>query len=379
MTPIEGGEATIGGKSIQFDGPVITWVGEMPWFDGFAFGDEEGGLRFTSVDGRLIRNFKCIESERSINQVAFSESNGCRYIAICTASDIAIHRFTEGGELLVSKVYDRGGHGIYSTHSGSFLVPMGLSGLAIFTPRPDGEIDEFVFSARNARKYFYVMSLIAFANDGQELWACAGRAGGLMALMLDSKSKLSISRSLQSAIKPKDYVYSWSIGNMEMPRAAVSLSRDGEVDFFVDLMKDRMPLTWHFSDTQVVAYSMAAVGGHLVIATSKGIYTCVDIVNRFLRGELKVGVESITMRHLPVEIIDFAILYQKWVMVLLHDKVLRFDINDMLALSRFEAPEQSADHTTHMKTPGTESIWEDITMQAEVGKLASAIGQFAVA
>jgi hypothetical protein len=28
---------------------------------------------------------------------------------VCTASDIAIHRFTEGGELLVSKTYDRGG------------------------------------------------------------------------------------------------------------------------------------------------------------------------------------------------------------------------------------------------------------------------------
>ena len=132
MIPIEESEASIRGKFIRFDGPVITWVGEMPWFDGFAFGDEDGGLRFTSIDGHSLRHFKSIESERSINQVAFSQCNGCRYIATCTASDIAIHRFTEEGNLLVSKVYDWGGHGIYSTRSGSFLVPMGLSGFTVF-------------------------------------------------------------------------------------------------------------------------------------------------------------------------------------------------------------------------------------------------------
>jgi len=378
MIPIDECDATIGGKFIQFDGPVITCVGAMPWFDGFVFGDEEGMLRFTSIDGRLRSIFKSIESERCINRVAFSESNGCRYIAICTASDIAIHRFTEGGTLLTSKVYDRGGHGIYSTRGGSFLAPMGLVGLAVFTPRPDGEIGEYVLSVRNARKYFYVMSHIASADDGQDLWACAGRAGGLIALTLDKNSRPSISRSLQSAIKPKDYVYSCSIGNMNMPRAAASLSRDGEVDFFVDLMEERMPLTWHFGDTQGVAYSMAAVDGHLFIATSKGIYTCVDIVSRFLRGELKVGVEAVTVRHLPVEIIDFAILYERWMMVLLHDKVLTFDINDMLMPSRFVAPKQSADQGMLIETPATEPIWADIIMQAEVEELSSAIEQFAV-
>ena len=53
MIPIEQGEDVITGKSIEFHGPVITWVGEMPWIHGFAYGDEEGWLRFSSVDGPL--------------------------------------------------------------------------------------------------------------------------------------------------------------------------------------------------------------------------------------------------------------------------------------------------------------------------------------
>ncbi len=379
MIPIEEREATLRGKFIQFDGPVITWVGEMPWFEGVAFGDEEGELRFTTIDGRLIKRFKGIESERSINHIAFNESNGFRYIAVCTASDIAIHRFTEVGELIESKAYDWGGHGIYSTRRGSFLVPMGPAGLAVLAPRADGDIEEFVLSVRNQRKYFYLMSLIAYADDGLELWVCAGRSGGLMVLALDENGVPRISRSLQSAIKPKDYVFSCSIGDTQMPRAAVTLSRDGEVDFFADLMGDRTPLTWHFSDTQGVAYSMATVGGHLFIATSKGIYTCIDIVKRFLRGELRVGIEEVTVRHLPLEIIDFAILYERWLVVLLHDKVLRFDVNELLMPGRSTLPEQSAEEITPVETAATEPTWGDITMQSAVQRLPSAVEQFAVA
>ncbi len=135
MSVFEQGEGNISGKFIQLPGSAITWVGERPWLNGFAYGDEEGWLRFTSIDGRPAWAFKAIESDRSINQVAFSELHGFRYIAACTASDIAIHRFTEGGDLLVSKKYDWGGHGIYSTERGVFLVPMGQIGLAVITPR----------------------------------------------------------------------------------------------------------------------------------------------------------------------------------------------------------------------------------------------------
>ncbi len=379
MIPIEQSDATISGKFIRFDGPVITCVGEMPWFDGFVFGDEDGGLRFTSVNGRSISTFKSIESERSINHVAFSELNGCRYIATCTASDVAIHRLTENGNLLDSKFYDAGGHGVYATRRGSFLVPMGLLGLAIFTPRPDGEVDQTGWSGNGALKYLYSMTRIASADDGKELWACAGRSGGLMVLTLDEHGIPVLSRSLQSALKPKDYVDSCSIGNMQMPRAAITLSRDGEVDFFVDLMTDRAPLTWHFSAAHGTAYSMAVVGGHLLIATSNGIYTCVDIISRFLRGELNVGIEAVTVRHLPAEIIDFAVLYKKWVLVLLHDKVLRFDINSMLTADSSPELEHSGEQPTLTGISAEEPIWADITMQAAVEHSSSQIEECAVA
>lgn len=372
--PIEQGDENVGGKFIQFPGPVVTWVGEMPWIEGFAYGDEEGGLRFTSIDGRPAGSFKAIESDRSINQVAFSEVDGFRYIAVCTASDIAIHRFTEGGDLLVSKVYDWGGHGIHATRSGGFLVPRGPFGLAVLTPRADGHIEEAVFNDSNNMKYLYSMSRIASSDQGGELWACAGRSAGLMAITLDGNRVGQKPRSMQSALKPKDYVSACSIGNEAMPLAAVSLSRDGEVDFFVDLLKDKMPLTWHFHHAQGigVAYSLATAGGHLFILTSNGIYTCRDMVSRFLRGDLRVGVEMVTVRHLPLETIDFALAYKTWMMVLLDGKIVRFHLSDIIIPGHSIVTGQSAEQSTPAEESDSEPKWRNFTSKSKVRKLAVA-------
>lgn len=374
MIPIDEGNENIGGKFIQFPGPVITWVGEMPWIDGFAYGDEEGGLRFTSTDGLTIGTFKAIKSDRSINQVAFSERDGFRYIAVCTASDIAIHRFTEGGDLLISKAYDWGGHGIYSTRSGGFLVPMGPVGLAVLTPRADGEIEEAVFTDSKNIKYFYTMSRIASSDRGEELWACAGRSDGLMAITLDGNRVRRQPRSMQSIYKPKDYVHACSIGNNEMPLATVSLSRNGEVDFFVDLLKDKTPLTWHFQHEQGIgtAYSLATACGHIFIITSNGIYICQDIVDRFLRGELEVGVEMVTVRHLPLEAIDFALAYKTWMMVLLDDKIVRLHLKDMISPGHFIEIDESGEQLRSDGAPDSESHWTNLVLRSAVRRLAVA-------
>ena len=73
----------IGGKSLTFPGQVITWVGEMPWIKGLAYGDEDGKLRYSSIDEphKTDVPFKVIESDRPINQIAFNVFGDHRYIA----------------------------------------------------------------------------------------------------------------------------------------------------------------------------------------------------------------------------------------------------------------------------------------------------------
>ncbi len=179
---------------------------------------------------------------------------------------------------------------------------------------------------------------------------------------------------MQSARNPKDYVCACSIGNETMPLAAVSLSRDGEVDFFVDILTDKMPLTWHFNHAQGigVAYSLATAGGHLFILTSNGIYTCLDMVERFLRGELRAGVEMVTVRHLPLDVIDFALAYKTWMMVLLPDKIVRISLRDMIMTGRSIETTQSAEEATPVEASESEPLWGDIILPAAVRQLAVA-------
>jgi hypothetical protein len=371
MIPIKQGEGSVSGKVIKFRGPAITWVGVMPWLHGFVYGDEEGWLRFTSVDGPSTTNtpFKIIESDRSVNQVAFNECHGFRYIGACTASNVVIHRLIDASASVYSQEYEWGGHGIYSTGCGAFLVPRGQFGLAVITPSADGQpFREYLLKTRKFA-YFYSMCRIGITADDKELWACAGRSGGLLAIALDKGARPEMLHSFQSKKRTNDYVGVCSIATETMPLAMVSLSRNGDVDFSTDLLRDRTPLTWHFRHTQGVA----AVDGHLFILTSKGLYSCIDIVGRFLRGELRAGMETVTVRYLPSDIIDIAVAYDKWMLVLEHDKVLRIAINDLLVPGHSVATGHSDEHTTALESSDSEPTWADTILRSKVEELELAV------
>ena len=273
--------------------------------------------------------FKVIESDRAINQIAFNTFGEYRYIAACTASNIAIHRVGEGGERIYAKTIDAGGHGIYATRWGGFLVPLGPGGLAAFYPTADGKLDQRILRHRGDFPYYYSMSRIGLTGEGKELWACAGRSGGLMAISLDEKSVPQLVRSSQSVKNPKDYVSVCGIGNELLPYAAVSISRDGQVDFSDNLLVDKTPLTWHFPETRGTAYSLFAADGNLFILTSKGIYACIDIVKSFLDGNLTAGSSLSRVRYLSLEAIEFTLLYNRWLMILQHNMVVRLDVRDL--------------------------------------------------
>jgi hypothetical protein len=364
MNPIEQVEDLITGKSIEFHGPVITWVGEMPWTQGFAYGDEEGWLRYSSVDGPLNSPmpFKVVESDRAINQIAFNSCGEYKYIAACTGSNIAIHRVGEGGERIYTKTVDVGGHGLYATRWGGFLAPLGPGGLAAFYPTADGTLDQHILRHRNNFPYYYSMSRVGLTAEGKELWACAGRSGGLMAITLDEKSVPQLVRSSQSATRPKDYVSVCGIGDEQRPYATVSISRDGQVDFSANLLKDKTPLTWHFPETQGIAYSLLAADGNLFILTSKGIYVCIDIVKSFLEGKLAAGSSLSQVRYLSLEAIDFTLLYNRWLMILQHNMVVRLDVRELAMPDSSVTMRESPAQEISFDASGAEPRWADITL-----------------
>lgn len=94
------GEEQITGKLIEFPGKVITCVSQLPSGEGFGFGDEEGWLHFSGVDDSSpsSKPIKVIESDRPLNQIAFSTFEGQKFIAASSASNIAIHNLSRQGE-----------------------------------------------------------------------------------------------------------------------------------------------------------------------------------------------------------------------------------------------------------------------------------------
>lgn len=374
MTVAEGGEAHFDGKAIHIAGPVITWVGEMPWTGGIAFGDEDGRLRYSSADRpwEIGQPFTVITSDRPINQVAFNVFGDHRFLAACTASNIAIREVGERGDFINSKVFDVGGHGVYPTRWGGFLVPLGPGGLAAFYPNPDGSVAQHILKHKKPFPYYYSMCRIGFTADGKELWACAGRSGGLLAVTLDENSVPQVLRSFQSVIRRRDYVSVWAIGNGQTPFATISLSRDRQVDFSENLMEDRTPLTWHAPQIQGVAYSLFATGGHLYILTSTGIYIGMDIVSLFLGGKLESGLTKV--RYLPVEAIDFTLLYNRWLVVLQHNRLLVMEISQVAERGNEPMLLHSTQEDNSYKSSAAETRWDDVAVDLPEAELCQAFG-----
>ena len=185
-----------------------------------------------------------------------------------------------------------------------------------------------------------------------------------MAITLDEKSQLQVLRSFQSVKKPKDYVSVCGIANKTMPYASVSISSDGQVDFSENLIEDKTPLAWHFPETQGIAYSLFAADGNLFILTSKGVFACIDIVKSFLDGKLTAGLSLSQVRYLQLDAIDFTLLYNRWMMILQHNMVVKLDVRDLSVpgysvAMRHSPPEQEI----RFDASASEARWADITLE----------------
>jgi hypothetical protein len=374
MTVADTGAADIGAKVFKLPGPVITWVGEMPWTGGIAFGDEDGRLRYSSGD-RLWKTgqpMSVIKSDQPINQVAFNIFKNHRFLAACTTSNIAIREVSERGDFSNSKLFDVGGHGVYPTQWGGFLVPQGPGALAAFYANPDGSFAQRILKHKRPFPYYYSMCRVGLTADGEELWACAGRSGGLLAVALDQSSVPQVLRSYQSPIKQRDYVSVSAIGNAQLPFATISLSRDRQVDFSENLIEDRFPLTWHAPQIQGVAYSLVAAEGHLYILTSTGVYVGMDIVNLFLTGKLKSGLSKV--RYLPSEAVDFALFHNRWLMILKHNAVLRIEISRIAEPSGNPMSLDYRQQDNAFKFWAAKTRWDDTSVDLPEAELCQAFG-----
>ena len=362
------GEEQITGKLIEFPGKVITCVSQLPSGEGFGFGDEEGWLHFSGVDDSSpsSKPIKVIESDRPLNQIAFSTFEGQKFIAASSASNIAIHNLSRQGESSPHLRTEFGAHGIYASSWGGFLAPLGPSGLAHFRPISGGKLEQNMLSHRDGRPYFYSMSRIGPTSGRSELWACAGRSLGVMAIALEQSGALNVLQTFKQVKSPMDYVGVWSISNSQLPYACVSLSSDRRVEFRTSVISDDQPITLTCPGVEGVAYSLLAADGSLFILTSKGIYVWMDIVKVFLKGELRPGNVRSKVRSLSMEAIEFGLLYKRWMMVLRNNGILRLDIGDLGVLPHSVGKRELNEEAPWFDSSPSEAIWTDVALPTEL-------------
>jgi len=315
-------------KSLDFPGPQVTWAGEFLWTHDLCFGTEDGSIGVRDVNGHEISYGPIIESGEAINGVAFSRN----MVAISTPGELLInlHPFPGG---LQTTLYNGGAHGVVATGSGGFLAPAGASGLMLVELLPDGSFQNREFRGSDAELYFYRMARLGGTDVGDEIFACAGRNDGLMAITIKSDgipSRIIINKgSITTGNENIDIVDVCRLPSQTHPFATASLGIDNSLHLSHDIRREHAQLGLRFPEMQGTAYNVLSAQGHIFILTSDAFYFLPKLADRFLGGEQISG--RMTVPRIPLEALDCSIAYEEHLMLIVARSVLLLEISKLPA------------------------------------------------
>ncbi|MFI5455342.1 MAG: hypothetical protein ACHRXM_07800 [Isosphaerales bacterium] len=315
-------------KSPDFPGRQVTWAGEFPWTHDLCFGTEDGSIGVRDVNGVEISCGPIIESGEAINGVAFSRN----MVAISTRGELLINRhpFPGGPQ---TTLYNGGAHGVVATGSGGFLAPAGSSGLIQVELLPDGSFRHREFRGRDAELYFYRMARLGRTDRGDEVFACAGRNDGLMAITIKSDgipSGIAVNKGfITTGDENIDIVDVCRLPSLTHPFASASLGIDNSLHLSHDIRREHAPLGLCFQEMEETAYNVLSAQGHIFILTSDAFYFLPKLADRFLSGEPIRG--GLTVRRFPVEALDASIAYAEHLMLIVARSVLLLEISKLPA------------------------------------------------
>jgi hypothetical protein len=311
--------------SYHFPDFEVSWAGNYPWKRGFCFGSEDGRLLFSKQDGQGELGPSGIQapSHEAINGVAFLEDS----IAISTRSDVSFVTPPQNGRKGFLSGEPRGAHGIIATKSGYFVAPLGRSGLLLVKPEA-GPQQPVATCGESLDFDFYRVISIPVQNS--ELLVCALRKGGVAALpVLANGDKRPISSITFPGL---DVVDVCPLGEGLNTPAAAALGKNSGLILFRDAFSDRNPVTFAFDDIRGTAYRVFCDHGNLFVLTSKALYVLARLAQRFLDGE-DVAHQPTPVRTLPLEAVDANLAGDHWLLVVLPDRVLRIDLEQLVSQS----------------------------------------------
>ena len=95
---------------------------------------------------------------------------------------------------------------------------------------------------------------------------------------------------------------------------------------FRDVLHHHRPATLRFDGVKGTAYRVFAARGDLFLLTSAGMYVFYTLASRFLAGERVVGTPT-SVREFSAEAVDAGIVFDRYLLIVIPDEVLRFDLD----------------------------------------------------
>ena len=124
-----------------------------------------------------------------------------------------------------------------------------------------------------------------------------------------------------------DFIDICPAGNFDFPSAAYALTRDSHILAFNDVMNGDKSVTLRYEGMAGVAYRVLSAGDFVFVLTSKALHVIHNLV-AYTPGSFRVNRRT-SNTSFPLEAIDMNLVGQRWLLVLLADRVLRLDLHEL--------------------------------------------------
>jgi hypothetical protein len=299
----------------------VSWAGSGSILGEFCLGSDRGELQFVDSNGVRQAMLKdAMPSREAVNGAAFI----AHWLSVSTRSEVMLLTLPDtAGKEIEQALIPVGAHDVIAGIHGAFFAPLGRLGLLHYRPLEGGNQSVTVSSPVNGEQLYVYRVISVEDNTGQEVVACAARVGGVAAMQYQGEDEQNrVSTRTFAGLDVVD-ICALNAGNNRA--AAVAIGRDATIILFQDVLNDVEPRTIRYPSIRGVAYRILSVHGHLFVLTSKGLYVIAELVDLALRGVN--GNYRTPVLAIDMEAIDASLVNDKWLMVVLPDGVLRFDLS----------------------------------------------------
>ena len=311
-------------KSLLVGRDDISWAGASAGDRGFCFGTEDGAVFWTNFDGvqygKQLHNATLDNYDEAINGVAFNLGE----TAVTSRSGSAVWKNADsksdkrkGGRVGV------GSHGVVAAHNGAFFLPLNIGGL--MSIHKDGPSHFSTFVSGSEAMDLNVYRIVSLATTfGRQVVGLAARHGGLAMGYYKPGDMLDL-RTLE--LPGADFIDICPIDNPEYPSAAYALTRDNHILALDDVLNSAKPVPLRYGSMVGVAYRILSAGDFVFVLTSMALHVIHKLVD-FSSGAFRVNRRT-SNTSFPLDAIDMNLVGNRWLMVLMADRVLRLDLNEL--------------------------------------------------